>query len=137
MQKFEDVLVDMGFISLEQKKQLIDEYCVRGMHTMAVQMGLITDAQVADAVAKQFGLERHEFGSVKQDVLDMIPESLVRENRVIPVAADNNGITVAMDNPGDVTVMKRLQFILNRPVKMVVVSRGEFDQALFEYYARF
>lgn len=71
--------------------------------------------------------------------LDMMPESVARENSVLAVAVIDNGIRVIVpaDEQFDDTIEK-LKFILNMPIFADTSDRGAIDAAIsFHYPAKY
>lgn len=60
-------------------------------------------------------------------VIEIVPESVARENLVIPLRLDTNLLYVATSNPGNWDLLQKLQFILNRDI---IAVRAEADAVL-------
>lgn len=56
---------------------------------------------------------------VPRAVLDFVPESVVRENTVLPLVVDGDTLVAAIPAPDVDVVRERLQFVLNRRVELV------------------
>src|SRR5205823_11206978 len=52
-------------------------------------------------------------------VLELVPESVARENQIIPLALDGETLTVAAADSGNLLVADKLSFILNKKVRLV------------------
>jgi len=70
------------------------------------------------------------------EVLRLIPESLARLYRVLPVAFDGESITVATANPHDILFRDQLSLMLARGIKFVPAPPGAIESALDRCYGR-
>jgi hypothetical protein len=67
-------------------------------------------------------------------VIELVPESVARENRVVPVSLQGDTLTfvgLAADNIG---VLDKLRFILNKNVRMVLATEASVLAAIRRYY---
>ena len=69
------------------------------------------------------------------EVLDTIPAAFAREERVVPVAVTPGEVRVAVEDPSDLNLQKRIVGQVNRSVRLVFSSTDEIDQALRVYYS--
>src|SRR5262249_53061523 len=72
--------------------------------------------------------------SVPPAIVELIPESVARENIIMPLSADGETITVAAVNAGDVMLADKLGFILNRKVRLVPKPRYIISEAIKRHY---
>ena len=63
-------------------------------------------------------------------VIELVPESVARENVVIPLALDGQVLRVAMADPHDYDTIQKLQFILNKDIAPVPVAREAVAAAI-------
>ena len=73
---------------------------------------------------------------VPADFLDLLPESLARENMVFPVAVDGETLTVAAVDPGDIALADKLTFVLARKIRLVPASAREILDLINQSYGR-
>jgi len=73
---------------------------------------------------------------IPRDILDLIPESVARENTVIPVALVDNRLRVAMPNHLDLELIKKLRLLVMRNIDSVPASKGSILTAIDNYYGR-
>ena len=55
---------------------------------------------------------------IPDDVIQLVPESVARENNVMPIDELDGVLRVAISNPSDVDTIEKLRFILNRDVRI-------------------
>jgi uncharacterized protein (TIGR02996 family) len=74
---------------------------------------------------------------VPREVVEYMPESVARENLVIPLGWPWQGtLLVAMNNPGDRDMLDKLQFIFNRYIAAVPVPAEVVREAIDRHYGQ-
>ena len=68
------------------------------------------------------------------DVTELVPESVARENMVIPIAEQGDALVMKMADPNDLETIDKLRFILNRPIIAVPGSAEEVADAIDRSY---
>ena len=69
-------------------------------------------------------------------VVELIPESVARENFVFPVALEGRSLHVATTDTSDILLRDKLSFIINKDIKFVEYSRADILRAINEHYGR-
>ncbi len=69
-------------------------------------------------------------------VLALVPESVARENLVLPLRLDGETLWVAAADPTDLSVADKLTFILNKKVRLVGYPRAGINAAINRHYGR-
>jgi uncharacterized protein (TIGR02996 family) len=67
-------------------------------------------------------------------VLEFMPESVARENILLPLAFDRGTLVVAMSNPKDALLLAKLEFIFVREVKAVAAPVEQLVDAIDRLY---
>lgn len=68
------------------------------------------------------------------DAVELVPESVARENRVVPLAATNMTLYLAAADPTVPVMIQRLEFILNRNIVPIRAGADEIDRAIEAHY---
>jgi hypothetical protein len=71
---------------------------------------------------------------IPPQVLELVPESVARENLVIPLAFDGETITFAAANPDDIALADKLRFILAKNVRLISAPREAIIEAINQNY---
>jgi len=134
-------LVKDGTISKDQFNEARDLSSRLGIKVedALMKLGYVNPSDVGQAQAKQFGYDYVDLSALQipASVVQMVPESVARENIVLPVALDDAGVlTVAMHDPMKFEVLDKLRFIINREIKVVVAQKEEILQAVNRYYGQ-
>ena len=74
--------------------------------------------------------------TIPPTIIEMVPESVARENVLIPIGAENGMLQIVMSNPSDYETMTKLQFILARDILLAVAPEEQILAALDRHYGR-
>jgi imidazole glycerol phosphate synthase subunit HisF len=95
-----------------------------------------SDEQELRAMADMLGYEFFNLRDVPipSEVVELIPESVCRENTVIPLAEEGNALKIVVSDPFDYETFEKLQFILNRRVNIALATRQSILNAINRNY---
>lgn len=131
-------LVKDGVISKEQLREAEDLASSLGITVddSLIRLGYISAGEIGQLQASQFGYEFVDLASMEipQSVIALIPESVARENVVIPIAMVDERLRVAMSNALDLDVIDKLRFMTNRDVDPVVAPKEAIQTAINRHY---
>src|SRR5205823_1597848 len=65
-----------------------------------------------------------------------VPESVARENTVIPHAVDGNVLKIVTADPENFETLQKLQFILNKDIQAVLAPREQIIEAINRHYGQ-
>jgi len=133
------VFVDLGFFDDDQLEMLVDEQQQQPgqlIGRVAEQMGLITDTQLAQALAEQMDLQVVDLGDIEltAEVLDEITETMAQMYQVIPIQLVENRLTVATHSPQNITIADELRTFLGREIELVVATEREINSLISQYF---
>ena len=129
-----DVLVREGILT----RRTVDQVVVRlGGSTAAlgqtlVEEGTISEAQLAQALAAQFGLPYDQLTGFRVDseFYHTISVKLMRRHPFVPVKDEAGVLTIAISDPQNLLALDELEILLNRPLHYVVSSWSAIQAAL-------
>ena len=103
-----------------------------------VKLGYATEAECMKALAKAHRMDYVNLNKVSIDdsVIELMPESVARENMVLPLEEIDGRLKVVMSEPTDVEMMEKLRFILNRDVLPALAARSAISQAINDVYGQ-
>ena len=131
-------LVRDGVISKDQLGEAEDLSASLGItiDDALIRMGYISAGEIGQLQASQFGYEFVDLGAMEipQSVIALIPESVARENVVIPIAMVDERLRVAMSNALDLDIIDKLRFMTNRDVDPVVAPKEAIQTAINRHY---
>jgi len=109
--RLQDALTKLNYVSLKEIMSAIAEY-----HNM--QFVDLSDIQIPASV------------------VEMVPESVARENTVMPYTHENNALQIVVSNPEDIETLDKLRFILNKDVQPVLADREQINEAINRHYGQ-
>lgn len=137
---FAKILIDRGVIT---KDMFVDaaqtaKTTSGEVSDALVKLGYATDVEVMTAVAEVNQLDFVDLtkSDVSDEVIELMPESVARENVVLPFKDDGGQLTVLISNPGDVDTMEKLRFILNRDIKIALSPRTQILESINRLYGQ-
>lgn len=104
----------------------------------AVKLGACTPELVAKARAKAGGLEYVKLDGIEipPHVVQLVPESIAREHAVLPLGEENGMLKIAVADPDDLEVLDKLQFVVNRKLKLALATKDAIVTAVNKLYSR-
>ncbi|MFL5329646.1 MAG: GspE/PulE family protein [Gemmataceae bacterium] len=109
--KLQDALIKLNYASLKEVMSSIAEF-----HNMSFVD--LTDVQIPTSV------------------IEMVPESVARENTVVPLSHENNALQIVVANPEDIETLDKLRFILNKDVQPVLADREQINETINRHYGQ-
>lgn len=102
------------------------------------RLGYISASDLGRAQAEQFNYEFVELEGLQipNSVIEMITESMARENVVIATDVADDTVVVAMHNPNNIEVLDKLRFVLNREIKVVMAPLESIQGAINRHYGQ-
>ena len=135
---FTDLLVQKGLVSPNQiaaAQEAANEDHI-SLQDAIIKLKFAKSADVMKALADSQGYEYIylEDLNIPPNIIEMVPESVARENTIIPLSADESALTIVTSKPDDFELSDKLQFILNRRIKFVVASKEAIVDAISRHY---
>ncbi len=129
-----DVMVREGILP----KRTVDQVVARlGGSTTAlgqtlVEEGTISEAQLAQALASQYGLPYDPLTAFRVDseFYHTISVKLMRRHPFVPMKDEAGALTIAISDPQNLLALDELEILLNRTLHYVVSSRSAIQAAL-------
>ena len=137
---FVNLLIKSGVLSKDQAVDA-DNLARQQNTTLAaalIKLGYATEEEVMRALAKTHRLPYVDLDSltISDRIIELMPESVARENAVLPLMLEDGSLTVAMSNPADVDAMDKLRFILNRDIRVALTSRSKILEYINKMYGQ-
>src|SRR3954447_10687892 len=130
-----DILVKRRVVSPDQLKEAMRMNNVPLEEALA-KLGYADADEVMKAKAEQHGMPFVELREIEipPTVIELVPESLARENIVMPLAQESGTIKVIMHNPMDFDTIEKLRFVLNREIEVALAPKEAILEAINRYY---
>jgi type IV pilus assembly protein PilB len=103
-----------------------------------VRLNYATAVDVMSAIAEYHNLQFVDLTdrTIPQSVIEMVPESVARENYVLPLEAEGGTLKVITSNPTDYDTIQKLNFILNKEITPVLAAREQIVEAINRHYGQ-
>jgi type IV pilus assembly protein PilB len=138
--EFTDILVRRQVLSpdqLDEAKNLQQQTGVK-LQDALVKLEYATMEQIMTAIAEFHGLQFIDLTEVTipAAVVELVPESVARENVILPLSQDNGALKIIMSDPSDFDTVQKLQFILNKDIQPVLAPREQIIEAINRHYGQ-
>lgn len=138
--RFVGILIKQGVISEDQYKEAdqVARDTGRNVSDSLIQLGYATGPEVMSALAQEHRLEFVNLTTTKipDNVVELVPESVARENVILPFDATDGVLKILISNPSDVDTVEKLRFILNRDVRIALAPRDQILESINRYYGQ-
>lgn len=137
---YAQILIRQGIISLDQLSEA--ERMARSSNCplpdALVRLGYASAEEVMRAIAQEHGLQYIDMTEVviPPSVVELVPESVARENAVLPYGEEDGVLTVIISDPYDVDTLDKLRFILDRKIEIALAPRENILEAINRYYGQ-
>jgi type IV pilus assembly protein PilB len=137
---FTDILVRqqiLGPDQLEEARTLAQQTGAK-IQDAILKLNYATDQQILTAIADFHGMQYIELTDVTipQSVIELVPESVARENVILPLAQEGNVLKIIMSDPSDFDTVQKLQFILNKDIQPVLSSKEKIIETINRHYGQ-
>jgi hypothetical protein len=112
-----DVLVDFGYVTNEQVSSALAAARIQSVARLQPRHPI----DLTDVV-------------IPREILELVPESVAREDLVIPFAVLDGILHVVMADPNDQEVLSKLIFILNRDIQPLAAPREQIIDCINRHY---
>ncbi len=140
MQDFTDLLLKKGIISLDQLTEAENVAKTTGakIGDVLIQMEYATPEEVAEAMAKFHKIPYVDLRTtqISDSVIELVPESVARENTIIPCSEENGTLRILVADPFDLETVEKLRFILNIKIETALAPKGAIVGAINKYYGQ-
>ncbi len=129
-----EILVRRGVIGPDQLREA--SQAQGAVEDALMRLGYADADDIMKAKAEQHGLAfvaLHEI-EIPASVIELVPESLARENIVMPLAQESGLIRVIMHDPLDFETIDKLRFVLNRDIEVSLAPKEAIVEAINKYY---
>jgi type IV pilus assembly protein PilB len=137
---FTEILVRQGVISAEQlaEAKRVSKSSGKKVADQLVVLGYAAPDEVMRAIAKEHGLDFVDLNEVviPPSIVELVPESVARENAVLPMAEEDGALKVIVSDPLDLDTFEKLRFILNRKVDIALAPRESILDAINRHYGQ-
>jgi type IV pilus assembly protein PilB len=137
---FTEVLVRKQIVSPDQltEAQAMQKQTGAKLQDCIVKLGYCSTDEVMSAIAEFHGMQFVNLNEIQipPSVIELVPESVARENVVLPMSQENGALKIIISDPGDFDTLQKLQFILNKDIQPVLAPREQIIEAINKNYGQ-
>jgi type IV pilus assembly protein PilB len=137
---FTDILIRRKLIAPDQlgeAESLANSTGVK-LQDALVRLNYVSQVEVMTAIAEHHGMQFVDLSEVEipKSVIELVPESVARENVVLPLSLEGNVLKIITADPSNYDTIQKLQFILNKDVQPVLAIQEQIQEAINRNYGQ-
>src|SRR5262245_30601556 len=109
---FSDILINRKVISADQVEEARGLANATGVHLRdaLIKLNYASLKELWSAIAEYHNMPFVDLSDIQipASVIEMVPESVARENTVIPYSHENNALQIVVSNPEDIETLDKL-----------------------------
>ncbi len=122
------LLDDLAATRAERARQQANER----LDVVLTRLGLVRETDLVDVLAQLLGLPRARASDFPQRPLPLgeVPTGFLKSHLLLPLRETAEAIQVAVADPFDTAALDALEFLLERPIEIVLATGAEIEKAL-------
>jgi type IV pilus assembly protein PilB len=137
---FTEILIKQQILSpdqLEEARGVANQQGAK-LQDVLIKLEYATQHQIMTAIAEFHGMQFLDLTdlTVPAAVVELVPESVSRENVVLPLSFDSGVLRIVMSDPSDFQTVEKLQFILNKDIQPLLAPREQIIEAINRHYGQ-
>lgn len=136
-----EILTEAEIINSLQLEKALEVQRTRNKKLGQILVGLgYTDEEIVlSLLGKKLNsayVKLSEYGKIESEIIRSVPESIARQNILIPIERDSRTLVVAMADPQNTFVKDILHLMTGFDIKAHISSEREIKSAIDEHYKR-
>ena len=137
---FADILLKKKLIGPDQLAEAENIANSTGMKLQdaLIKQQYLSANEVMSAIAEHFGMQFVDMTdlTIPKSVIELVPESVARENVVLPLELEGNTLKILTADPTNFDTVQKLQFILNKDIVPVLAVQEQIQEAINRNYGQ-
>ena len=134
-----DLLVRSGAITEEQLENALKESKAEGKRLGAylIESGTVKEMQIINALVAQLGIEYIDLNScdIPADMAKVLPKSLARKYKCVPVKLTRTEVYLAMTDPLDFLAIEEVEAATRHRVIPMITTEAAAGRAVMNLYS--
>lgn len=125
-------MLEAGLITEEQLKSALQSPNGRTLGRAIVDLGFVSEADIAHTIADKMHLEFVDIASVDIDphAVTMVSEEISHKYTLLPIGFEDDRLIVAMSDPANIFAIDDLRIVTGREIQPVVATESDLVAAL-------
>lgn len=137
---YTDILVRKQVLSAEQLEEAKGIAASQGVKVQdaLARLHYATASEVAQAMAEFHNIPYVDLSDteIPKAVIELVPESVARENLVLPLNLEGNTLKLIVADPTNFEALQKLQFVLNKDIQPVLAVQEQITEAINRNYGQ-
>ncbi|NLT54116.1 MAG: Flp pilus assembly complex ATPase component TadA [Actinomycetales bacterium] len=138
MKQLTDILLEGGLVDEAELAAAYDEHqrAGRSLGRVLVEHGVLSEAQLVEALAQQIGLPFVDLAEYTVDgaAVALVPAAVCRRHTVLPVGFDEGKLVLVMADPANVFALDDVRSLTGLEPRPAVATRDDLLAAIDRYY---
>lgn len=135
-----EILIDAGVLTEEDlnKALALQHESGKRLGEVLVTEGFTSEQQIMEAVKRQLSIQSIDLKriTVKQEIIDIVPDNIARKHEIIPVDFINGQLLIAMSDPLNYFAIEDVKRATGYVVKTAISLRSDILNNIEKYYGR-
>jgi len=135
---FAEILTQAGVITEDQAKAAEEAAEQRRipLTTAVKELGFADRNRISQVLAEHFGLRSIDLATVdvEKDVLSLIPHSVARRYKVVPLEKKDDTLVVAISDPLNLHSIDSLRMLLKMHIEPVIADADDIQKSIERHY---
>ncbi len=137
-QALQDILLAEGICDEEQLNEVEEEHERSGKayQEVLIDYEIVSEERLLELIAQNLGADVVDLRmlEITKELLQTVPPETARTYGVIPIALDDNALTICVRHPLNYQVFDDLRFVLGYDLLPAVAAEGQIDSAIERFY---
>jgi len=133
-----ELLVRRGLLTTVQLTKATEEQeqGTTALSAVLVKLGFLNEADLAGCLQKEYHLSLVDPSAmnIPNEVLRLIPGTLVQRHHLVPINLSGSSLTVAMSDPSNIVAINEVKFLTGYDVKVAVACVSSITAAIEQFY---
>lgn len=133
-----DILIDENLINEGDLQEALQEQkrSNKRLGQILVELGLVTEEEIATSLNHQLGillLTDSDKEHIRDEIIRILDEDYIRENRVFPIRKEGKMLILAMENPQNIVAVDEIEEKTNLEVMPRITTPSNIDSLIETY----
>ncbi len=130
------ILVEQGLITKEQLELALKEYEKNNykdsLIRILIEKKFVSEEKLVKALSKKLGMPVVNLKEYKipKEVLEILPLTMIKKYRAVPIKKNGNILILAMENPTDFNAIADIRFYTNYNIDIVITTPSGIDKVI-------